>query len=64
MLTTDPSERPSASEILQYSWFNVDFTKKKTMDLTEVLEDLDKRKSMKCDGKLSVAMTFKVENID
>lgn len=34
------------------------------MDLTEVLEDLDKRKSMKCDGKLSIAQTIKVENID
>jgi len=49
---------------LEHPWFNIDFTKKTTMELTEAIEDLDKRKSMKCVGKLSVAQTVKVENID
>lgn len=64
MLTLDPEFRPSASEVLRHKWFDLDFDLLKEIELTEVIDDLDKRKSLKSNGKLSICLTLNVGSID
>jgi serine/threonine protein kinase len=50
MLEIDPDYRPSAQEVLLHEWFLKDFTYKKVDELSHVINDLDKRKSLKLNG--------------
>ncbi len=63
MLTIEPEYRLSAEEVLQHEWFSLTFSEEEHQ-LLEVLDDLDKRKSLKSNGELGLSQLIKVENID
>lgn len=63
MLTADPKERYSATQVLSHEWFKRDFSANKTL-LQPVRESFIHRKSVRIGGKLSISEMIKVENLD
>ncbi|CDW90758.1 protein kinase domain containing protein [Stylonychia lemnae] len=65
MFTIDPSERPSAEQVLQHPWFSMNFdSHQQENELREVVLDLELRKSLKSYGKLSISQIICVGSID
>eukprot|EP00347_Sterkiella_histriomuscorum_P015913 403355208 len=64
MLTLDPQFRPSASQILKHQWFQMNFNHQNEVELTQVMDDFDKRKSLKTFGKISMSQMINVGSID